>query len=274
MYQPEFFTEHVQISALGSGSGGNAFVIKAGEEAILVDAGFSRRELVARLDAIGVNPALLRAVLVTHEHDDHVRGCRVFCDAFNLPACIAGKTADFLRTKNKLPRQLMLFEPGAVFRMGSFSIRSFAVQHDAVSPVGFRIECGARHIGIATDLGAVNALAARHLRDCDALILESNYDREMLRNSERRLHLKRRIMGRHGHLDNREAAAVLPELLTDRTKLLLLAHISSECNAPNLVKDLMHEHLRGIGREKLPFAVLEQDRAFPLFDLGDREGLS
>ncbi len=268
MFQPEFFTDDVAVSALGSGSGGNAFVIRAGDEALLIDVGFSRRETLTRLQRAGVDPATLRAVLITHEHEDHVRGCRVFCDALDLPACLAGKTAEYLRTRNKLPRRVLAFEPGGRFRLGPFTVNSFAVQHDAVAPVGFLIECRGRRIGVATDLGMVNAVVRQFLHDCDALILESNYDLEMLRNSDRQLYLKRRIMGRHGHLDNREAAAALGELLTPRTRLLLLAHISSECNSPDLVRELVSARLAELGRGDLTCSVLEQDRVFPCFELG------
>lgn len=193
----------VKLCALGSGSRGNALVLTGGDgSAIIVDVGFSRRETHGRMRRVEVDPGTLRAALLTHEHDDHSKGCRVFCDELNIPLCTASLTADYLRKKGKLPARVLEFEPGTDFQIGGFEVSPFLVQHDAVEPVGFVIRRDGVKIGIATDLGDVNALAFQRLCDCDALVLESNYDRQMLRDSDRQLYLKRRILGRHGHLDN------------------------------------------------------------------------
>ncbi len=250
----------VKLSVLGSGSRGNSLILSGGEGAVIIDMGFSRRELRHRLDQLGIDPGCIRAALLTHEHDDHSKGCRVFCDELDIPLCASGPTADYLRRKGKLPGRVLEFEPGHDFHIAGFEVLPFAVQHDAVCPVGFVIRRGECSIGIATDLGDVNALTRRMLHDCTALILESNYDAKMLRDSDRQLYLKRRILGRHGHLDNAVAAEAIEELLTPRTALLMLAHLSGECNCPNLVRNLFEAKLRELGREDLRFEVLSQEQ--------------
>ena len=164
---------------------------------------------------------------------------------------------------------MLEFEPGQDFHIAGFEISPFAVQHDAVCPVGFVIRRGGCTVGIATDLGDVNALARQRLCDCSALILESNYDAKMLRDSDRQIYLKRRILGRHGHLDNVVALKALEELLTPRTSVLMLAHLSSECNCPELVRNLFETKLRELGRTDLRFEVLSQERPVGPVDLFD-----
>lgn len=257
----------VKLGVLGSGSRGNALVVSSESGAVIVDVGFSRREIRSRMEQLHLNPERLDAALLTHEHDDHAKGCRVFCDELGIPLCTAPETARCLRRKGKLPERVIEFEPGCEFSAGGFDISPFAVQHDAVNPVGFLLRHDGVKIGIATDLGSVNMLALQRLNDCDALILESNYDERMLRDSDRELYLKRRILGRHGHLDNRDALAALDGLLTRRTRLLLLAHLSSECNSPDLVEHLFTERLREMGRGDITFGVIPQERPLGVFTL-------
>ncbi len=255
----------IRLSALGSGSRGNALILSSEEGAVIVDIGFSRREVQNRMKLLGLDPARLRAALLTHEHDDHSKGCRVFCDALDIPLCASALTANYLRKKGKLPGRVLEFEPGGEFQIAGFEIDPFAVQHDAVNPVGFVIRRGGVKIGIATDLGDVNMLAMQRLSDCDALVLESNYDAKMLRDSDRQLYLKRRILGRHGHLDNVAACAALGRLLSPRTRLLLLAHLSSECNSCELVRKLFSARLAELGRTDIEFGIIEQDRPLGTF---------
>ena len=247
------------IAALGSGSGGNAFVAAADREAIIIDLGFSRREIKSRMSRLRLAPEMLSGALLTHDHDDHARGCRVFCDELDLPLYASTGTAHFLRRRGKLPHRVVEFEAGSQFTVGAFTVTAFPVPHDAADPVGFVIEGGGCRAAFATDLGIVNAVVRRHLADCDALVLESNYDPDMLRLSDRRLELKRRIAGRDGHLENSCAAAALDDVISPRTKLLLLAHVSRECNDPDLVRECTAAELAKLHRSDLPFEVLTQD---------------
>jgi phosphoribosyl 1,2-cyclic phosphodiesterase len=251
----------IGITALGSGSRGNAFVIHSNEGNILIDAGFSRKELIRRLDMTGVDPESIQGLLLTHEHDDHAKGCRVFCDAFNIKAYMSSETFVYLnRSKaGRLPNIIERFEPGSRFDLAGFQITPFSVQHDAYDPVGFVLEKDGCKIGVATDLGAVNTLAMQRLKDCDILVLESNYDLNMLHNSQRQMYLKRRIMGRNGHLNNVDAVNALPDLLTERTMILFLVHVSSECNSYDLVRALAADKLAEINRSDILLEVVEQN---------------
>ena len=259
----------IKLGILGSGSSGNSLVVVNEDGgALLVDAGFSRRETLSRLSQLGIAPERLTGMLLTHEHSDHSRGCRVLCDTFGLPLYATCGTAEYLLRRGMLPSKVLTFEPGNRFLVGSFEVRSFAVRHDAEEPVGFVLGSGGVRVGVATDLGEVNAVARRNLRDCDALVLESNYDRQMLRDSETRpLYLKRRIAGSVGHLDNLMAAAALDELVTRRTRLLLLAHISRECNKPEIALSECARELEHLGRTDVLVEPLEQSAPTGPFDL-------
>ncbi len=262
----------LKIGILGSGSQGNSLIISSGNDAVLVDAGFSRKEILKRLEKLEFDPSLIRCVLLTHEHTDHFNGVPVFCDTLQIPLCAAGNVlAMKKRKKARLPQQLWSFEPGEQFNIGTFQVSTFPVQHDAIDPVGFVIGCGGLRIGIATDLGEVGPVVRRNLTNCEVLILESNYDVDMLRNSERTPSLINRINGRHGHLDNRAAAAALENLLGERSRLLLLAHRSAECNTQELVYNGIGEALKKLQKSALPFAVLSQETSFRICRRSDGE---
>jgi len=247
------------VTVLGGGSQGNSLLIHTGEAGLLVDAGFSRKEILRRLVKTNVDPALVKMILVTHEHGDHTKGCRVLSNHLNVPVCASYRTFEYLRgDRGEKWENTRIFNPGTTFKFEEFSISPFSVQHDSIDPVGFVIETGEYKIGIATDLGCVNELVKRRLNDCDALVIESNYDQVLLRDSNRALSLKRRIMGRHGHLDNRDAMLALPELLTARTRFLFLTHLSSECNDENLVRKLAEDKLHEMQRTDIVLHVVKQ----------------
>lgn len=255
------------ISALGSGSSGNCLVISNRESSLLVDVGFSCRETKSRLAVLDPAPAPLAGALITHDHTDHVCGCRVFCDNMKIPAAVSIRTAAYLRSGNKLPQKCFEFEPGSRFEIANFEVRTFPVPHDAMEPVGFVIRSGNFSVGIATDLGEIDKTSLDHLQGCDALVLESNYDPELLRNSSRPLRLKRRIAGRHGHLENSAMCSALPQLLSPRTRLLMLVHVSSECNHPELVEKMAQDKLNEMGRSDVILSVAPQDQPAGPFKL-------
>lgn len=248
------------ITILGGGSRGNSLLIHNDNDGILVDAGFSRKEMLRRMVRAGVDPAIIRLILVTHEHGDHTSGCRVLGKHLGVPVCASFKTFEYMRYERSEDwGDTRIFSTGSSFEFNKFQIHPFSVQHDAIDPVGFVISSGEYRVGIATDLGCVNELTKRRLHDCDVLILESNYDLDMLRSADRSLSLKRRIMGRHGHLDNAEAASSLPELLTARTRALFMTHISSDCNTPSIVKKTIEEKLKEMGRTDIILSIVSQD---------------
>lgn len=247
------------ITALGSGSSGNAFVLHSKYANYLIDAGFSRKELCKRMDMCGIAPESIRGIIISHEHSDHVKGCRVFADEFDIPAYVACGIADYLDKKNQLPRKVVEFIAGSTFELPGVQVKTFQVSHDALEPVGFNFLLNENRIAVATDLGCMEKSIVNELYNADILVLEANYDLKMLLESDRKNSLKHRIMGRSGHLDNRTTAESLEELLGPRTRSLLLAHISSECNDRDLLEKLMKEQLNKLDRNDIQMRLLQQD---------------
>lgn len=269
--------ERVGITILGSGSNGNAIAIHSARETLLVDAGFSARELRRRMEASGVDERSVRAVLVTHEHSDHVKGLRVLAEQLAVPIYANRGTAEVLRSRDTKLGKLVIFAPGSPFSVGEFLVEPFTIPHDAYDPVAFVVKHGPVKLGIATDLGHVNHLVSHQLQACDALVLESNHDLEMLRNSDRSWSLKQRIIGRHGHLSNEAGLDLLRQVLHERTRHIVLAHASRECNDYGLVETGLRRCLAELGREDIDWQVATQDEgartvwvthsAFPLSSL-------
>lgn len=258
----------LNICTLGSGSKGNAFALSSVVHGtLLVDAGFSAKQMEMKIAAAGIAPDSIKAVLLTHDHDDHSHGCRVFCDKYNIPLYCSFRTAQYLNSKKKLPSKVVQFEAGETFDIDGFNISAFAVQHDAIDPVGFRIRCHEREIGIATDLGEINSLCRQRLKCCHALVLESNYDKDMLYASERALYLKRRIAGKMGHLDNIDALNSLEELLDDRSSFLMFVHISNDCNSYDFVEQNLSQYLQKLNRTQVNSYVARQNEISPWFEI-------
>ena len=251
--------KNLHFITLGSGSKGNSFLIGFQDQYLMIDAGFSRKELVKRLEDAKVKPHQINAVLITHDHEDHIKGCRVFCDSFAIPAYISYKSVDYLKERNKLPKKIKQFDAGNAFMIEDFLILPFSVQHDSIDAVGFTIEIEKRKLGIATDLGCVNLLTKQRLHDCDILVIESNYDLDLLRAAERPLQLKRRIMGKFGHLGNLECLEALDELLTEKTKNLCLVHLSEDCNDFEVVKDMATMKLGLLKRQDITLEIASQN---------------
>lgn len=263
--------EIVEFTALGSGSCGNAFAVRAADgSALLIDAGFSCRELCARLDGAGIAPESIRAVLLTHDHADHACGCRVFCDKWRLPLYATGPTADFLDAEQALPSRVYEFAPGTEFALEGFDVSTFPVSHDACDPVGFVIRRGGASLGIATDLGIVDEPVRRALTGCDMLAFEANYDDSMLAASPRPLSVKRRIQSRVGHLGNADSMRELAGLIGENTSMVTLVHVSRECNDYALVDDLARQMLAGLDRPDIYLDVALQREARPTFRLDGR----
>ncbi len=251
------------ISILGSGSTGNSILLDYGDEALLLDAGFSRKDMLRRMGVLGIDPGKVRALLVSHEHEDHVRGARVLADHLGIPTYVSPATYRHLESKRRTGKKVILFDNGTEFGIGSFRIRPFRVPHDAVDPVGFQIQAGNLKIGIATDLGHISSLARRNLEACDALIIESNHDVKMQRDSRRHIRLQRRILGKNGHLNNDEVLEALDKLLTERTKHLFLLHLSSDCNDAELLRTLVLSRLAEIDRADILLSVAPHNETVP-----------
>lgn len=248
----------LRFAVLGSGSRGNAFVVESGPHRVLVDAGFSGRETVRRLEVLGLEPEDLDAIVLTHEHGDHLRGAPVLARRFRLPVFGTRGTLESGRWDEET--RLSFVSSGRPFEAGGFEIEAFEIPHDAREPVGLVItdRSGCR-VGLAGDLGCRSRLAWARLREVHGLLLETNHDLEMLRNGPYPWHLKQRISGRHGHLSNRNAVEGLPELLHDDLQWVVGYHLSQTNNRPPLVESLLGEELERRGSDAR-VVVTEQDR--------------
>lgn len=223
----------MQVCLLASGSKGNALYVRTGDCRLLVDAGLPAREVLARLAAIGVDGTELDAILLSHDHGDHVRGAGTLARRLKIPLLVSYPT---LKAAEGILRQVPVveFESGYSFTFRDLLIDPFPITHDASDPVGFLLEGTEGKVGVATDLGIVTGLVREKLRGCRGLVLEANHDEEMLMGGPYPWHLKQRIKSRHGHLSNTDSMDLLADLLHPGLSGVLLAHLSETNNDPGL----------------------------------------
>ena len=224
----------MKFCVLGSGSRGNATYLEAGGTSMLIDAGMSGIELQKRLSAIGVELAAIDAILVTHEHNDHIQGVGILSRRACIP--VYANSATFSAAARIVNRLFSYneFETGGTFFFRNLEIHPFSISHDTEDPVGFRISDGEVSFGYCTDTGKVSRLMLHRLASCQALVLESNHDIEMLHNGTYPPYLKQRIRSSHGHLDNTQTAVFLKELVHKKLQHVVLAHLSEENNHPEI----------------------------------------
>lgn len=233
----------VSVSVLASGSRGNSAVVQTSKTKILVDAGISCRETFKRLKVLGEDPRSLSAILITHEHSDHVYGLLTLARKLKVPVFMTGAThqtwAKALRDENgirpKLER-LEVFASGRSFQVGDIAVTPFTIPHDAADPVGFTFRAEGVKIGFATDLGYVPASVRDHLRCCEVLVMESNHDVEMLRVGPYPWSVKQRVMSRVGHLSNDALAEFFNSDYDGEAAYVVLAHLSEHNNHPELAR--------------------------------------
>ena len=247
----------MRFASLGSGSEGNALVVEAGGTRLLLDCGFGLADTGARLGRLGLRPEQLDAVVVTHEHDDHVGGVARFARKFDLPVWLTHGT--FAAAEQALSDSVRLnwIEGFAPFAIGAIEVAPFAVPHDAREPAQFVFGDGAHRLGVLTDAGGPTPHIAAALGGCDALVLECNHDLDMLEGGTYPEPLKRRIAGPLGHLDNRSAARLLAGLETGRLQHVIAAHLSKRNNRPDLAQDALAGAL-GCERDWVGIATQEQ----------------
>lgn len=256
------------VSVLGSGSEGNATVVEAEGAAVLIDAGFSGRDLEQRLESIGVGAKQLAAVLITHDHGDHVRGMGVIARRFGVPLYLTRRTAAACRKLLDGTEDVREYTSSAVFRIGPFEVEPFLTVHDAVDPIAVTV----RHVasgcrmGIATDLGRPTAAVRAALAGCHMLVLEANHDDALLWNGPYPWSVKQRIASSHGHLSNRASAQLARELLHPDLVAVVLAHLSTHCNDPGLARASVARALDKAGYRG-PLDVAPQDRPLPPIDV-------
>jgi phosphoribosyl 1,2-cyclic phosphodiesterase len=248
---------------LASGSKGNSSYITDGETSILLDAGLSGIEIQRRLASRGLDPESLDAIVVTHEHADHVRGVGILSRRYKLPVYINRETRNASPQLGRL-HETRVFECGAQFNIRTLAVRPFSISHDAEDPAGFTINRNGATIAIATDLGIATSMVKEHLKGCDLLILEANHDPTMLETGPYPWPLKQRILSRTGHLSNPSSKILLQELQHEKLQHVILAHLSEINNTPQKAFD---EVSKALTRCNAKLSVADQYSSGPVIYL-------
>lgn len=258
----------MRFSVLGSGSGGNAAVVECGGLRLLIDAGLSAKQLSLRLLQVGIDPKSLDGILLTHEHGDHVRGLKVFLKQNPVPVFTTAATARVVREAGIDGGSWKFFEAGQAFAIGAIAIETFAIQHDAVDPVGFVVGNGSQRLGFLSDAGFVTRSMTDRLRGLDGLFVESNYDEDLLESDTKRpWSIKQRISSRHGHLSNRQVTELIRDIAHPALGRVVLGHLSSDCNTPDIVLTGIRACLDEMGHHHVGLHCACQDEPSDWFHL-------
>ncbi|MDX5346139.1 MAG: MBL fold metallo-hydrolase [Hymenobacteraceae bacterium] len=234
----------VFITSLNSGSNGNCYYIGNENEAVLIDAGISCRETEKRMKRLGLSMYKVKAIFVSHEHTDHIRGIPVLAKKYRLPVYITSATARNSRISfdGLHLEEFSAYEPVTI---GNLSVSAFPKLHDAIDPHSFVVNCSGITVGVFTDIGAPCEHVIQHFQQCHAAILEANYDDDMLENGYYPYHLKKRIRGDRGHLSNHQALALFTACKPAFMSHVFLGHLSKDNNCPNLAKNLFTPFAEG-----------------------------
>lgn len=244
---------------LASGSKGNCVYFGSDQTKILIDAGISAKAIQERLGEIDVDLADIDAILITHEHTDHIQGLKTLAFKRGIPVFANHETAKgIVETFHDCPK-FKIFSTGETFEFRDLEIHPFSIQHDTLDPVAFTIRFNHLKIGLCTDLGFTTSLVQTKLRDCDYLYLESNHEPSMVHASSRPMIYKQRVLGRSGHLSNEACGNLLSHVYHPKLKHVHLAHLSSECNSPAVAMKVIGEILERHGIS-LDLSVAPQDR--------------
>ena len=252
------------MAVLGSGSSGNSTFLATERVRLLIDAGLSGRETLRRLARIGEQLESLDAILITHEHSDHINGLARLAGRGRTPVYISPMTRAALPPQIKLPA-VETFQPGSRFAIGDITVEPFKIPHDAVDPVAFRFTAEGVRVAIVTDLGYMPQNVKHYLAGCHGLILESNHDLEMLRSGPYPWYVKQRVMSREGHLSNTALGEFLREEFDREARLLVLAHLSQQNNHPEIARLEAAAALEAQSARETKLAVSSQDEPTEVF---------
>ncbi len=251
----------LSITSLNSGSNGNCYYIGDSDDAVLIDAGISCREIEKRMNRLGLSISMLKAVFISHEHTDHISGVEVLAKKYKLPVYITHKT--FVNSRLRIQESLIKdFQPHQMVEIGNMLISPFPKFHDAADPHSFVISSSSVKIGVFTDIGYACKEVIARFRECNAVFLESNYDEELLENGKYPYFLKKRIKGGSGHLSNEQALQVFQHHSNKHLSHLILSHLSKENNCPKLVENLFAPHAAG-----RYISVASRDHEMPLYTI-------
>lgn len=254
----------VQFTILGSGSGGNCAYLETNETRLLIDAGFSGRQIRERLATISRAPEGLNGILITHEHSDHINGLVGLASRLNVPIYCNRLTKQAIEALLKIKVNCQIFTTGDSFEIGDIVVDTFSVPHDAYDPVGFLLRTTNGNIGFLTDLGHATKLVIERVRSANVLVLETNHDVKMLQeNPHRPWSLKQRILSRHGHLSNEAGADVAEQVVTADLRQIYLGHLSRDCNKPEIAHRVVSERLQKIGANHVRAELTSQNTPCP-----------
>ena len=232
------------ISSLNTGSNGNCFYVGNHSEAVLIDVGLSCKETELRMQRLNLSMNNVKAIFISHEHSDHIKGLPVLTKKYNLPVYITPST--LLSGKQQLPQHLLnTFGAYKPVLVGGLEVVAFPKKHDAAEPHSFTISCNSVTVGVFTDIGQHCDDVVHNFKRCHAVFLEANYDEEMLNNGRYPYFLKNRIRDGNGHLSNAQALALFKGHRSANLSHLFLSHLSKDNNCPNLVHRLFSEHANG-----------------------------
>lgn len=250
---------------LASGSKGNCLYVGSRKARILIDAGISSTATIEKLLQNNIDPHSIQAILITHEHTDHIKGLALLARKLNIPVLANAETAKGVYAALGERPKFKIFTTGETFQFGDLSVHPFSVPHDTLDPVAFTIQIGALKLGICADLGHATSLVRKHLEKCDYLYLEANHEPSMVHASNRPPILKQRILGKQGHLSNAECASLLRSVFHPGLKHVHLAHLSSECNAEELALKTVAQVLLE-NDQSVELSIAYQDRVSkPIF---------
>lgn len=227
----------MRFASLGSGSKGNATLVESDDALVLIDCGFGVRDALARMERLGIDPARIDALLMTHEHNDHLRGVKSLTRRYGMPVYLTAGT--WLASRLEGLEQVRLITPEQRFAIKDIEIDPVTVPHDAREPVQYVLEAAGRRLGVLTDIGHVTDHVKQRFRGCDGLMLELNHDPQMLAEGPYPPVLKRRVGGRWGHLANAQAVSLLRTWGTERLQRVVAAHLSEKNNLPELANQAL-----------------------------------
>lgn len=245
---------------LASGSKGNSLFFRYKDTRILVDAGLSGKATSQKLQEIGVSIDEIQAILITHEHSDHIAGLKTLAFKHKIPVIANVSTAKAIAHHFQECPEFQLFTTGEHFSFGDLSITPFSIQHDGADPVAFKIEAGKAKVGICTDLGFATSLVKAHLKECDFLVLEANHEPHMVHACSRPPVYKKRVLSKSGHLSNEACGLLAQELAHPGLKHLHLAHLSQECNHPERALEVVKSKLAETNIHNITVRIAHQEK--------------
>ena len=256
----------MKLRVLGSGSEGNSILLHSETSAVLIDAGFACRELENRLKLAGFAPGDIKAIAITHEHTDHIRGAALFSRRYGIPLYLTRGTRLAANGQLEKAGRIETVTPEEPFTVGDITLHPFAIPHDAAEPVAYLSECGGRRALVMTDLGCVTVRAVENFRLAHLALVESNHDPELLDIGPYPWPLKRRIKGKQGHLSNDDCMQLLADAAWDGLDTVIFAHLSRQNNNPNLVRAGADSFFAAAGHE-IKYEIAGQDRPGELHEV-------